>query len=482
MWRFQTESQYAVADQAPFLAELNRTAGLFDPRRPLVAARAPGRLDLMGGIADYSGALVLQLPLAAGTWVAAQRTPEPVATVRTIPPPGFEGTPEVSVSLAELMPPGRPLTLSEAQCRLAVDARRRWAAYVLGALPMLHRERGVELDHGLSLLVYSEVPLGKGVSSSAALEVAALRAITGLIELELDGRTLALLAQQVENHVVGAPCGVMDQMTGTFGEQDRLLALLCQPAELQGHVPLPPAIEVFGIDSGIRHAISGAEYEAVRVGAFMGHRMIAELTGLPRSVTPDGRVEIDGGRFSGYLANVTPAAWEEHFRGRVPEHLLGRDFLDRYGGTTDAATRVDPGRKYHVRTTTAHPIYEHDRVLRFRSLLQAEPTEENLQALGELMYASHASYSACGLGTDGTDRLVELVREAGPACGLYGARITGGGAGGTVAVLGTRHSYSQVRRIARQYQDETGRRVAILGGSSPGSLQFGLARLVFEGD
>jgi L-arabinokinase len=113
---------------------------------------------------------------------------------------------------------------------------------------------------------------------------------------------------------------------------------------------------------------------------------------------------------------------------------------------------------------------------------EAGPTADDLEALGALMYASHASYSACGLGTDGTDRLVELVREAGPQRGLYGAKITGGGAGGTVAILGSRRSYSEVRRIARQYQDETGRRAAILGGSSPGSLQFGLMRIIDEGD
>ena len=98
--------------------------------------------------------------------------------------------------------------------------------------------------------------------------------------------------------------------------------------------------------------------------------------------------------------------------------------------------------------------------------------------LGELMYASHASYSACGLGSDGTDRLVALVREASIAAGLYGAKITGGGSGGTVAVLGAKGSHGTVDLIADRYRDETGRASAIFAGSSPGSRAFGVRKLL----
>jgi L-arabinokinase len=96
------------------------------------------------------------------------------------------------------------------------------------------------------------------------------------------------------------------------------------------------------------------------------------------------------------------------------------------------------------------------------------------------MFQSHASYGACGLGSDGTDRLVELVRAAGPPAGLYGAKITGGGSGGTVAVLARRGSLDAVRAVANQYERETGRPAAILGGSSPGAVAFGALRLRYE--
>ena len=93
--------------------------------------------------------------------------------------------------------------------------------------------------------------------------------------------------------------------------------------------------------------------------------------------------------------------------------------------------------------------------------------------MGELMYQSHASYSACGLGSSGTDRIVQFVREAGPAHGLYGARITGGGSGGTVAVLGRADADRSIRGIAARYSDATGYDPVIFSGASSGAASFG---------
>ena len=93
------------------------------------------------------------------------------------------------------------------------------------------------------------------------------------------------------------------------------------------------------------------------------------------------------------------------------------------------------------------------------------------------MYQSHASYSACGLGSAGTDRLVELVKQAGPQQGLYGAKITGGGSGGTVAVLGSKDAAVTIARVAEQYASETGHQPYLFQGSSPGGAAFGHLRL-----
>lgn len=475
MWRCEDTSSMQLPDVARFLDVLNSTNSFFELRTPLILARAPGRLDVMGGIADYSGALVLELPLALATLVAVQPTDEPLVTILSTAASEFGSTTHVSLPLEQL----RNIDYAEAHHLLTENPTQAWAAYVAGVLIALQQECGLVLQQGVHILIHCEVPIGKGISSSAALEVATMQALCKLYNIQLSGRDLALLCQKVENSIVGAPCGIMDQMTVACGEQDSLLALLCQPAELQNHVTLPNAITFWGIDSGIRHAVTGNDYGAVRVGAFMGYRIIADLAGLAITSQPTENVAIADPQWHGYLANIAPSLWETIYRDQLPLTLSGAEFLERYGGTTDSVTRIVPERNYAVRQPTAHPIYEHHRVRLFRSLLQAQPLdEEHLLLLGELMYQSHASYSACGLGSHGTDRLVELVREAGPSAGLYGAKITGGGSGGTVAVLARREAKAAVERIVTRYEQETGLSVALIGGSTPGAVAWGTTQVV----
>lgn len=480
-----------MVDLSAFTPALAAHADLIDPARPAVVARAPGRLDVMGGIADYSGSLVLQLPLAAAAFAAAQPDPAPAVTVRSLQAAELGARAEVRIPLAALAPGGDPLPYAEARAQLAGDPQAGWAAYVVGALLVLAHERGLALDQGMRLLIDSQVPAGKGVSSSAAIEVAAMRAICALAGIDLGGRELAIRCQQVENLVVGAPCGIMDQMTAACGAAGQLLALSCRPAELEPAVAIPAGLELWGIDSGIRHSVGGADYSSVRVGAFMGRRIIAALPG--------------SAGWDGYLTEIPPSLWDERLAAAVPEQIAGADFLARYGETGDPVTRVDPGRTYAVRAPTAHPIREHQRVRLFRAILVSmhqatgnrqtlappasttrdpmdhsvvEPDAafaERCALLGELMYQSHAGYSLCGLGSDGTDRLVELVRRAGPGRGLYGAKITGGGSGGTVAILARAGSADAVAEVALRYAAETGRTATVLGGSSPGAMEAGLA-------
>ena len=384
-------------------------------------------------------------------------------------------TAEIALDL--LAPGGSFVSYEDARRLFAREADQRWAAYVAGAFVVLGRERGLLPSVGADVLVSSAVPEGKGVSSSAAVEVAAMQAIAAAYGWPLSPVDLALSCQRVENLVAGAACGVMDQMTAACGEADRLLALLCQPAELQEPVPLPDGIAIWGIDSGVRHAVSGSDYTSVRVGAFMGYRILADLAGLPASrAGGEPRVHVEDARWLGHLANVSPSEWES-FAARVPEHLAGAEFLARYGGTTDAVTRVEPERRYAVRVPAAHPVHEHFRVTRFAEFLRSLPPAAALPLLGQLMDLSHASYSACGLGSEATDRLAERVRSAGAARGLYGAKITGGGSGGTVAVLGEPRGLEAVQEIAAAHARETGRRTHVFTGSSPGAAAFGHLRV-----
>jgi L-arabinokinase len=239
-------------------------------------------------------------------------------------------------------------------------------------------------------------------------------------------------------------------------------------------------LELFGIDSGIRHAVSGADYGTVRAAAFMGYRIVTDAAGLVAKVVAPGRVAIEDPTFRGYLANVPVADWRARYRARTPERLTGREFLQRWQGFTDDATHIDADRSYPVRAATEHAIEEHQRVRQFQALLGGRhPVDrETRLLLGELMYASHASYSACGLGSDGTDRLVELVREDGPEAGFYGAKITGGGSGGTVAVLAASGRRGAAASIVARYRNDTGRASTLYSGSSDGSRVFGARKLI----
>jgi L-arabinokinase len=233
-------------------------------------------------------------------------------------------------------------------------------------------------------------------------------------------------------------------------------------------VNVPAGYRFYGIDSGVRHAVSGSDYGTVRAAAFMGYRIIADLVGL--AVTADGaRVRVDDDRWRGYLANISPAEFAERFADRLPVRMRGGEFLARYGATTDTVTRVEPTRWYPVRQATSHPVYENERVMQFAERLSAGiDGAEAAAKMGARMFESHASYSACGLGSAGTDRLVELVAEAGPSQGVFGAKITGGGSGGTVCVFGTDSARSVVHHIAREYGQETGLDAVVFDSWGPG--------------
>jgi galactokinase len=455
---------------------------LFDPDVDLVIARAPGRLDVMGGIADYSGSLVLELPIAEATFVALQKDSSRMLRVVSLANDTERDTKRdvmFEMSLAELEQSGTPIEYDMARRYFKENGARHWAAYVAGVFLVLMRECGIPFREGARLLISSRVPEGKGVSSSAALEVATMSAVAAAFSLELEPRKLALLCQRVENFVVGAPCGVMDQITSACGEADQLLALLCQPAEVLETIALPADLGVWGLDSGVRHSVSGADYGSVRVGTFMGYRMIAEFAGLPIKRSHE-YVSIEDTRWRGYLANLAVSEFEELYAARLPESIAGSNFLSRYSGTTDTITRVEANKTYAVRMPTVHAVYESFRVRTFAELLRCQTngtSEHQRVTLGELMYQSHASYSACGLGSSGTDKLVRLVKAAGKDQGLYGAKITGGGSGGTVAVLGRRDAETAITALAEQYAEQTGYTPHIFRGSSPGSASFGHLRV-----
>jgi L-arabinokinase len=452
---------------------------LFEPDMPIVSARAPGRLDVMGGIADYSGALVLELPIAEAAFATVQVVRESGVMIASVKPDGI--SPAIVATIGER----HWAELVEGDLELAhaffsQHPQSAWAAYIAGPVLVLLQETQATLKGGLRILIDSSVPEGKGVSSSAAVEVATMRALAAALGIDVPGEKLAGLCQVAENLVAGAPCGIMDQMTSMLGRESELLALRCQPAVVEGFVSIPEEIAFWGIDSGVRHSVGGSDYSSVRCGAFMGYRIIADVVGLAtKPARGETRaVEIDDPHWNGYLANLAPNEFRDRFAEHVPDCMSGSEFLERYAGVTDRVTRVDPDRKYAVLAPTVHPIEENQRVGDFRQLLQGSIDEQALLAMGELRYAAHDSYTACGLGSEATDSLVNLVKEAGLRSGLYGAKITGGGGGGTVAILGRADAEQTVADVARRYAERTGRETYVFRGSSPGAYGTAVQQVV----
>lgn len=467
-------------DVAGFLGELNRYQArttFFDVRRDIFLARAPGRLDLMGGIADYSGSLVLQYPLAAATFAAIQKTRRPKIEIVSLKNAAANDSLQFEISLDELNRISRDYKI--AREFFAANPNDAWAAYVAGIFVVLARERGANFADGARILIASDVPEGAGISSSAALETATMQAVCAAFNIRIEARESALLCQKCENAVVGALCGVMDQTVSACGEANKLLALVCQPAELKGAIALPANVEVWGVDSGVRHRVAGADYGSVRAGAFIGYRIIADIANLAIEKLVDGKVKIKDERWRGYLANIAPAEFERESKDKLPQIVSGAEFLKKYGGTTDSVSTIESDKTYSVLAPTAHPIYENARVQKFANALAAnEITDDAFAVLGELMFASHQSYTACGLGSAETDWLVEAVKNENAKKELFGAKITGGGSGGTVAILGKRGAGAAVKAIAVAYERETGRRARIFSGSSPGAFRFGVRRLI----
>ncbi|KAG6591644.1 L-arabinokinase, partial [Cucurbita argyrosperma subsp. sororia] len=500
--------------------EQKAAAGLFNWEEDIFVTRAPGRLDVMGGIADYSGSLVLQMPIREACHVAVQRNhpskhrlwkhaqarqnssvqgQTPVLQIVSYGSELSNRAPTFDMNLSDFMDGDKPISYENARKFFGKDPAQKWAAYVAGTILVLMRELGVRFEDSISVLVSSAVPEGKGVSSSASVEVASLSAIAAAHGLSVGSRDVALLCQKVENCIVGAPCGVMDQMTSACGEANKLLAMVCQPAEVLGLVEIPSHIRFWGLDSGIRHSVGGADYGSVRIGAFMGREIIKSTASsmLPVSSSvangvnnydiEDNGVELLQSESSlDYLCNLPPHRYEGVYAKVLPESMTGENFVEKFVDHNDPVTVIDEKCNYAVRASAGHPIYENFRVKAFKALLTSAASDEQLISLGELLYQCHYSYNACGLGSDGTDRLVQLVQEAqhSKSSGfedgtLYGAKITGGGCGGTVCAIGKNslRSSQRIIQIQQRYKAATGYLPFIFEGSSPGAGKFGYLRI-----
>jgi L-arabinokinase len=225
------------------------------------------------------------------------------------------------------------------------------------------------------------------------------------------------------------------------------------------------------VDAGLRLPLYRQRYADNRASSLLGRLLIERLLRASGAV---------GDPTGGYLANIAPSEYVRRFRNELPVKCRGRDFVAAYGQPDGLDVTIDPESVYKIRSRTEHHIYENDRTHRFMERLsRARRTGERdaLVEAGELMYASHWSYGQrCGMGSIETDVLVNEIRQRGPARGLYGAKVTAGGCGGSIAVLMASQpaAMAALQDACAAYNSRTGRQGTILTGSSPGAAAFGV--------
>ncbi len=442
---------------------------------PMYVARAPGRLDLMGGNDDYTGGMVFEATIQEATWAAVQARNDDRIVLVNPQMSQFGWQERVEFALTDLT--------SETRVRELVNRQPevRWTAYVLGIFYYLLHRRSEPIRTGATVYIASDVPLNKGVSSSAAVEVAVMKAAATAYRQPMAGVELAEACQWVENCIAESACGIMDQIAVVLGDEGHVLPLVCQPCRPQPLVRLPDGLACWAIDSGVSHAVTGIEYEAARAAAFMGYKLICDELGLDvREDQSSGIPRFTDDRFCGYLANLPPSLFRARFESRLPESMSGAAFLATGKQHVDPFTAARGDVQYAVRACTRYAVEENHRVETFAAIARGAAEaglSASAQLMGELMYQSHHGYTETGLGNEATDLLVRFAREAGPAQGIYGAKVTGGGAGGTVAVLAAADAVEAFERIVERYAESRGAAPYVFRGSSPGADRFGVIEI-----
>ncbi|MCC5607575.1 galactokinase [Nostoc sp. CHAB 5834] len=330
---------------------------------PETQASAPGRVNLLGEHTDYNDGFVLPTAIPQSTTVQL----------------GFSSDSQHHFYSENL---NEQVSISDIN-----DKPSGFASYIFGCIELLQKA-GYTIP-SLCVYVKSSVPMGSGLSSSAALEVATLRALRQLLNLPIDDVEIAQFAQQAEIQYAGVQCGIMDQMASSLADTEHILFLDTRTLERRV-MPLPEKAEILVIDSGVPRTLASSGYNQRR----------AECEEAARSLGVKA------------LRDIT----DVHVTEALPEPLQRR---------------------------ARHVVTENNRVL---EVLQGVTSER----FGELMNASHASLrDDYEVSVPALDRLVEILQKTE---GVFGARLTGAGFGGaSVALVKSGESESIATHVLEQY-------------------------------
>lgn len=349
---------------------------------PQCVAAAPGRVNLIGEHTDYNDGFVLPMAIDRYTVVAASKRPDSETSARL-----FSATMEQEVEL--------PIEADGGELS-------GWSKYVRGVIDV-YREAGVAVP-AFDAVIDSTVPLGGGLSSSAALEVSLALAIETLADASQEGSRRALLCQKAEHLGAGVPCGIMDQFSSALCIEDHAMLLDCRSQQPKMAALTDPSIAVLITNSNVKHELTGGEYaerrqQCEQAAATLGVKALRDAT----------------------LEQVLAAEAE---LGELPFKRA------------------------------RHVVGENTRTERAAEALAASDWDR----FGELMYESHAAMrDDFEITVPEIDKLVEIAQSIGPAGGVIGSRMTGGGFGGcTVSLVRSEQAEAIAATLFERYEAASG--------------------------
>jgi galactokinase len=344
--------------------------------------RAPGRVNLIGEHTDYNGGFVLPMAIECETIVAAARREDRKIQVRSL---NLNEAGEVDLNAPEQ------------------KLRGSWLDFIEGVARVLERQN-VNLS-GADLLIYSDVPTGAGLSSSAALEISVGLALSEISGSTIDKKILALAGQQAEHEFVGAKVGIMDQFISALGKRGHALLIDCRSLEAE-QIPFAPTDTVVVIcDTNVKHKLSGSEYNTRRSECEQGVEILQKfLPGIEQ------------------LRDVSVEDFEKH-----ETHLPGV-----------------------IKKRCRHVVTENARTLKAAGALKKGDFSE----FGRLMRLSHKSLR---FDYEVSCRELDLLVDIAAECkGVLGARMTGGGFGGSTVNLVERENLDDFKeKISTEYHRQT---------------------------
>jgi galactokinase len=360
-------------------------------RPPRWIAAAPGRVNVIGEHTDYNDGFVLPMAIERYAVMAADLSSSSSSSTISIHDTHFKETAQIEVS--------KPVAKGEP----------KWSNYPRGVIAGF-LARGIKLG-GLDVLLHSTVPLGGGLSSSAALEVCTATLLEAVTGKKMDPVEKALLCQKAEHEFAGVPCGIMDQFISVMGRENHLLLLDCRSRKTE-LVPMnDPSVALLVVNTNVKHELSGGEYAKRRAQC----EKAAKILGVPS------------------LRDAT-ADMLEQARGKMDEVVFRR---------------------------ARHVIGEIERTTHAAEGIRAS----NWTTVGQLMYASHRSLrDDYEVSCNELDAVVEIAEAIGIKGGVYGCRMTGGGFGGCAVALAKAGAVEAIsKKIAADYKKKTVIEATIFG-------------------